>query len=100
MVRHCTAECLVLSTAGRLRTDEVRICTAETCRTHHLVAVEHYLVLCSLLHNIHVVVDERLAVVVLADRKDVTYVTALDRVVAILVHEFESLVEVTLIVAH
>jgi hypothetical protein len=54
----------------------------------------------SLLHHMHIVVDERLAVVVLTDRKDITYVTALDRVVSVLVHELESLVEVTLIVAY
>jgi hypothetical protein len=48
----------------------------------------------------HVVVDEGLAVVVLSDREDIAYITALDSVVAILVHEFESLVEVTLVVAY
>jgi hypothetical protein len=46
------------------------------------------------------VVDERLAIVVLSDRKDVTDITSLDGVVAIFVHEFKSLVEVTLVVAY
>ena len=64
------------------------------------MSVDHHLVLSSLLHDIHIVVDEGLAVVVLSDRKDVTYITTLDRVVAVLVHKVKSLVKVTLIVAN
>jgi hypothetical protein len=100
MVRHCTSECLILCSACSLCTDEVRICTAETGRTYHLMTVEHDLMLGSLLHHVHVVVDERLAGVVLADRKDIADITALDSVVSVFVHELESLVEVAIIVAY
>jgi hypothetical protein len=100
MVRHCAAERLVLCTAGSLGADEVRVCTAETGRTYHFMTVKHHLMLGSLLYHIHVVVDERLAVVVFSDREDIAYITALDRVVAIFVHKFESLVKVTLVVTY
>ena len=99
-MRHCTAECLILGTACRFCTDEVRIGAAKTGRTYHLVSVDHDLVLGSLLDHMHIVVDEGLAVVVLSDREDVAYISALDGVVAIFVHKVEGLVEMTLVVAY
>ena len=100
MVRHCTAERLILCTTCGLAANEVRICTAKTGRANHLVTIEHYLVFSSLLHHIHIVIDERLAVVMLSDRKDITNITALDRIIAILVHKIKSLIEVTLVVTY
>ena len=78
MVRHCTSERLILCTARRLAADKVRVCAAETGRANHFMTIEHYLVFSSLLHHIHIVVDERLAVVMLSDRKDIAHITALD----------------------
>jgi hypothetical protein len=53
-----------------------------------------------LLEGKEIMIDERLAVVVLAYRKDISYIAALDGVIAILVHELESLIDMTLIITY
>ena len=84
MVRHGAAEGLILGSTSRLITDEVRICTAKAGRTYSLMSIDHHFVFCRLLEGEEIMVDERLAVVMLSDRKDIAYITALDGVVAIL----------------
>ena len=51
------------------------------------MGIDHHMVLRRLFHRIEVVVDQRLAVMMLAVRDDVADVTALDGIVAILVHQ-------------
>ena len=64
------------------------------------MGIDHDLVLSRLLEGKEVVVDKRLAVVMLAYREDIADITALDGVVTVLVHKVKGLVEMTLIVAH
>ena len=89
---------LVLRAAGRLIADEVRIGTAETRRTRGLVGVDHDMMLGSLLHDIEVVVVHRLRVVMVATWDDVAYVAGLYGIVAVFVHQLESLFHVALVV--
>jgi hypothetical protein len=100
MMRHGTSEGLILSSSRRLVAYEVRIGAAETCRAYGLMSIDHDLMLGSLLQCIKIMIDERLAVVVLAYRKDISYISALDGVIAILVHELESLIDMTLVITY
>ena len=98
MVRHRSAEGLIFSSACRFASDKVRIGAAETGRTDHLMAVKHHLMLGCLLEGEHIMVDERLAVVMLSYRKDISYITALDRIISVFVHKLESLVDMSFVV--
>ena len=93
-----TAEGLVLCAASRLVTNEVRPCTADTGGACCLVGIDHDMVLGSLFHYIEVVVVHRLRVVVVATWDDVAHVTSLHSVVAVFVHQVESLLHVALVV--
>ena len=71
---------------------------AEACRTHRLMCIYHDMMLCSLDYGIVIVVDEGLAVVVFTVWDDIAYVSALDGVVAVFVHEIVGFFHVALIV--
>ena len=79
------------STLGRLVAHHVRPGAAEAGRAHRLVRVDHNVVLRRTVDHIIIVVDDALAVVMLANGQDVPDITGLDRIVAILVHKAEGL---------
>ena len=87
-----------LGTHRRLVADHVRICPAETGRTHCLMGVYHDMFFGGFLDAESIMVDYRLAVMVLAVRDYIPHVTALNGIIAILVHEIVSLVDMTLII--
>ena len=87
-----------LGTHGALVANHVGPGTAKAGRAHRLVGIHHNVVLCSLNHSVMIMVDDGLAVMVLAVRDDIAHVAALDGVVAVLVHELVGLLHVTLIV--
>ena len=100
MMRHGTSEGLILSSSRRLVAYEVRIGAAKTCRPYSFMGIDHHLMFGSLLQCIEIMIDEGLAVVMLSDRKDISYISALDGVIAILVHELESLIDMTLVITY
>ncbi len=67
-------------------------------RTHGLVGIDHDMVLGGLHNGVMVVVDEGLAVVVLAVRDDLAHIAALHGIVPILVHEVIGLLHPTLVI--
>ena len=88
----------VLGAHGALVADQVRPGAAEARRAHRLMGIDHDVVLRRLLEGEQVVVDQRLAVVMLAVRDDVAHVAALHGIVAVLVHELVSLLHVALVI--
>ena len=96
----CSAKRLILSSSRALVADEVRIGAAETGRADSLMGIDHDMVLRSFLHGIEIVVVQPLAVVMLAKRQDITHVTALHCVVAVLLHEIVGRIHVSLIIAY
>ena len=96
MMRHDLAT--VLGTFGGLVADEVRVGPAQTGRAHRLVGVDHDVVVGCLLDAKHVVVDHRLAVMMLAVRDDVADIAALHRIVTIFIHKIIRLVDPALVV--
>ena len=62
------------------------------------MAVHHHVVVGSPLHGMQVVVDLELRVVVFATRNDITHITRLYCIVAIVAHELVSAVHVLLVV--
>ena len=99
MMRLRAAERLVFGTAGGLIADKVGISPAKACRTHGLMGIHHYLVLCSLRDRIQIMIHHPLSVMCLSARQDVTYISALYCIVAIFVHEVICLLHVALIIA-
>ena len=91
---------LILRAAGALVADEVGICAAKAGRMHSLVGIHHDFVLGGFGEGVEVVIAHPLAVVVLAAREYIAHVAALDRVVAILVHQAIGGLHVALVVAH
>ena len=61
--------------------------------------IKHYFVLSSFFYSVQIVVDSRLAVVVLAYRKYVAHITTLHRVIAVFVHQLISGFHMALVVA-
>ena len=100
MLRHGTAEGLVLRAARRLIAYEVRVSAAEAGRAYSLVGVDHDVMLSGLGHGVEIVIDHPLAVVTFAKRLDITHIARLDGIVAVLVHQAVSRFHVTLVVAH
>ena len=94
-----SAESLVLCATCRLVADKVRIRAAQSGGAHSLVTVHHDVVLGGLFHGVQVVVVHPLAVVVLALGQHVAHVSALHRVVTVLVHKRVSGLHVALVVA-
>ena len=78
--------------------DHVRPGAAQARRAHRLVGVDHDMVLRGLHDGVVVVVDERLAVVILAVRDDLAHVTALHGIVAVLVHQVIGLLHPALVI--
>ena len=62
------------------------------------MGIDHDPVLGGLAYDIVIVADDLLAVVVLALRKDVAHISALDGIVAILVHKGERILEMALVI--
>ena len=71
---------------------------AKARRTHSLMGIHHNVVLCSLHHGIVIMIDKRLAVVVLSVRDDVSDIAALHCIVAVLVHKVVGSLHMALIV--
>ncbi len=100
MRRLVACESLILRTAGTFIADKVGIGAAKSGGTNGFVGVHHNLMLGCFGDGIQIVVVEPLTVVVFAARNHISNISALDSVVAILVHELVGLVHVALIVAH
>ena len=96
--RFVTAKSLIFRTTSGFVTKHVWISTTKTGRTYSLMAVDTDLIFRRFLDGVKIVVVHPLAVVVLASWNDVSYVTTLYGVVAIVYHELVSLIQVTLIV--
>ena len=64
------------------------------------MGIHHDMVLGGLGHTIQIVVVHPLAVVMFATRQDIAHISALYRVVSILVHKMICRFEMTLIIAH
>ncbi len=92
------AHVAVLGAHGALVAHEVGIGAGKTGGTHCLVAVNHDVVLGSLLHGIEVMVHHALAVVRLALGQNVAHIATLHGIVAVLIHEGVGGVHVCLIV--
>ena|SRR5574344_2258249 len=93
-----SAKCLILSSTGTLVAYKVRVGAAETCRADGLMCIHHNVVLCSLFYRVEVVVVHPLAVVMLAERQDISYIAALYSVVTIFVHKVVSGLHVSLVI--
>ena len=98
MVGVVGVEGFVLSTACRLIAYHIWPGTANSRRTGRLMGIDHDVMLGSLLNHIEVVIVHGLRVVMVATGDDVAYVTRLHGIVAILVHQFKGILEVTFIV--
>ena len=98
MVRFTAPECLVFRAPGALVAHHVRIGAAQTRGTDCLVRVHHDMVPGRLLHAVQVVVVDELAVVVFAPGDDITHITALHRIVPVLVHQLVGCLQVTLVI--
>ena len=93
-------ERLILCTTSRLIAYQVRIGTTKTCRACCLMSIDHDMVLGSLGYAIKIVIVEPLTIVMLATRNDVTYISALHRIVTILIHQVIGSLQMTLIITH
>ena len=87
-----------LGAHGAFVADHVRPGAAQAGRADGFMGVDHDVVLGRLDDGIVVMVDDRLAVVILAVRDDLADVAALDGVVAILVHEVVGLLHPALVI--
>ena len=63
------------------------------------MGIYHNVMFCSLFNGVEVMIVSPLTVVIFSARKDIAYITALDGVVAILVHKVVSGFHVALVVA-
>ena len=100
MMRPVSSESLIFRTAGRFVADKVRICPAQACRTHSLMGIHHNLMLCSLFQSIQIVVDYRLAVMMFSERENISYISALYGIIAVFVHQVQSLIKMTLVITY
>ena len=98
VIGNAAAECFVLRATGTLVTHEVRPCTADTCGTCRLMGIDHDVVLRSRLYDMLIMIVAELTVMILATRDDVTHITRLHGIVAILIHQVESVLQMPLIV--
>ena len=92
------AESLVLRASGALVAYQVGIGAAKARGTGCLVGVDHDVVLGGLLHGIEIVVVHGLRVVMVAAGNDVSHVTGLHGVVAVIIHQLVGLLHPSLIV--
>ena len=93
-----SAKSLILGATGALVAHEVGPGATQTRGAHGLVAVDHHMVLGSLLDDILVVVDHRLAEMEVATGDDIAHIARLDGIIAVAVHQIEGILEMALIV--
>ena len=99
MERLGTAECLIFRAPCRFVGYEVGPCPAQSCRADSLVGIHHYMIVSRLFKGILVVIHHPLVVVVVAFGYDVADITALDCVIAVLLHESVCSVKMPFVVA-
>ena len=92
-------KCLILGSTGTLVTDHVGPSAAQARGAHSLVGIDHDVMLGGLLNAVLVMIDDPLAIVILATGQDVSHIAALDGVIAQFVHQRVGLLKVALIVA-
>ena len=98
MVSHVSAECLILRSACTLIAHKVRPGAADAGRTCCLVSIHHDVVLGGSLDDALIVVVHQLTVMVFASRNDVAHISCLHGVIAIPVHQTESVLHVSLVI--
>lgn len=98
MERLRSTESLILCTTCRLIAYKVRICTAQSCRTYSFMCIDHYMVFCSFLHCIKIMVDHPLPIMMFTTWDYITYISALHRIVSVFRHQTVSCVQMTLII--
>ena len=98
VVSYVSAECLILSTTCTLIAYKVRPCAADARWTCCLVCIHHDMVLGGSLYDTLIVIVHELAVVILTSRNDVADVSCLNGIIAILVHQVESILHMALVI--
>ena len=88
----------VLGTQCRFIADKVGVSPCEACRSHRFMGIDHYMMLGRFLYCEKIMVDDGLAVVMLPVRDDIADITALDRIVAVLVHKVVGRFHMTLVI--
>ena len=91
-------EAAIFAAHCALVADHVGPGAAKAGRTHCLVGVHHDMVLGGLDDGVVIVIDERLAVVMLAVRDDISHITALYGIVSVLVHQGVGLLHPALVI--
>ena len=98
MIGCIAAKSFVFGAACTLVSDQVRIGSAQTCGANGLVCIHHNMLFCCLLDGTQVVIVGVLTVMMLATRDNIAYVTTLNGIVTILLHEVVCRVYATFIV--
>ena len=62
------------------------------------MGIHHDMMLCSFLYYIEIVVVHRLRVVMVTTRDDISHIPSLNGIVAILIHQGECILKMTLVV--
>ena len=98
VVSYVSAECLILSTTCTLIAYKVRPGAADARRACRFVSIHHDVVFGGSLYYALIVIVHQLAVVILASRNDVADVSCLNGIIAVLVHQTESILQMALVI--
>ena len=83
MVGIIAPERFILGSSRRLVTDKIGISTAQTRRTNSFMGIHHNMLVGSLFDRIQVMAHLLLAIMMLSTGNDISYISALDGIVAI-----------------
>ena len=98
MIGTGTAESLVFCATGTFIAHQIRISAAKSCRTHSLMTVHHNVMLGSLFDHIEIMVVHRLTVMMVTTWNHITHIACLHSIITIFIHQFISLLDMTLII--
>ncbi len=69
-------------------------------RTAGFMRIDHNLIFCSLLRNVHIVIHHPLPVMILATRNDPAHITGFNSIVAVLFHELVGIVHSAFVICN
>lgn len=100
MIYIVTTKRFIFSTSSRLITYQVRVSSAQTCWADCFMSVDHDFVIGSFGYGIEIMIYHPLAVVVFAARDDITHISTLYSIVAVVCHELVSFIHMTFIISY
>ena len=98
--RFTATKSLIFRTTGRLVTNQVRISTAKSGRTHSFMGIYANLILGSFSHGVQIMVVHPLTVVMLSTRNHIAYITTLHCIVTVVYHKLVGFIHMTFIIAY